>query len=185
MSRDQIGKSDQPLSLPRKRLTFFRSEDATQVQDHMPVLGVDDGVIVGIEMLNRANPTDDPNNGSKTLMLFREPSDDGMSLAYIWFKSGYILPRHTHNTDCLYYVLAGELRFGARVLRKGDGMFIPANAGYTYQAGPEGVEVLEFRNATHFNFLFKNNSEAHWHRIAQVLRDNSEQWKNEAPPSER
>jgi quercetin dioxygenase-like cupin family protein len=169
----------------RKRLTIFRSQDATPVQDHMPVLGVDAGVMAGIEILNRANPTQDPNNGAQTVLLFREPGQAGMSLAYIWFKSGYILPRHTHDTDCLYYVLAGELHLGSRVLQKGDGMFIPANAGYTYQAGPRGVEVLEFRNATQFSFFFKNNTEQHWRRIADVLRNNSQQWQSELPPSER
>lgn len=180
---DETSEREQPSA--RKRLTIFRSQEATPVQDHMPVLGVDAGVISGIEILNRANPTQDPNNGAKTVMLFLEPGETGMSLAYIWFKSGYILPRHTHDTDCLYYVLAGELHLGSRVLQKGDGMFIPANAGYTYQAGPHGVEVLEFRNATRFNFFFKNNTEEHWRRIAEVLKNNSEQWRNEPPPSER
>ena len=118
-------------------------------------------------------------------MLFQEPGDGGMSLTYVWFKSGYILPRHSHDSDCLYYVLAGELQLGSRVLRKGDGMFIPADAGYTYQAGPLGVEALEFRSAGRFRFLFKNNSEAHWQRIAEVLRNNSEQWHDEPRPGER
>lgn len=169
----------------RKRLTIFRSEDATPVQDHMPVLGMDAGVMNGLQNLGAANPTGDPNHGSKAVVLFQEPGDTGMSLAYVWFKSGYILPRHSHDTDCLYYVMAGELQLGAQVLRKGDGAFIPANAGYTYQAGPEGVEVLEFRSATRFHFLFKNNSEAHWQRIAEVFRNNSEKWQSEPPPSER
>jgi quercetin dioxygenase-like cupin family protein len=183
-TNDQTDTDGQTASPARKRLTFFSSNDATSIQDHMPVLGVDEGVMAGIQILNQANPTSDPNHGSKTLMLFCEPGEAGMSLAYIWFKSGYILPRHTHDTDCLYYVLAGELQMGSRVLRKGEGMFIPADAGYTYQAGAEGVEVLEFRNATRFSFFFKNNTEAHWQRIAEVLRD-SERWQNEPPPSER
>src|SRR3546814_13475655 len=69
-------------------------------------------------------------------------------------------------------------------LRKGDGMFIPAGAGYAYQAGAKGVEVLEFRGATHFSFLFKNNTPAHWQQIADVLRDNGEKLHAEVPPSE-
>src|SRR3546814_20095043 len=66
--------------------------------------------------------------------------------------------------------MAGELLIGRQVLRKGDGMFIPAGAGYAYQAGAKGVEVLEFRGATHFSFLFKNNTPAHWPPIDDVLR---------------
>ena len=183
MSIDKFAATDAPQ--PRKRLTFFQSQGATPIQDHMPVLGVDDGVMKGLEILSAANPSGDPNVGAKTVLLFKESGESGMSLAYIWFKSGYLLPRHTHDSDCLYYVLAGELQFGSRVLRKGDGMFIPANAGYTYQAGSEGVEVLEFRNATRFNFYFRNNTQEHWRRIAEVLKNNSASWATEAPPSER
>lgn len=170
---------------PKKRLTIFRGSDATAVQDHMPTLGVDESVIAGIQKLRAANPTSDPYAGSKTVLLFAEPGAAGMSLAYIWFKSGYILPRHSHDTDCLYFVMAGALRMGTQILRKGDGMFIPANAGYTYEAGPEGVEVLEFRNATHFSFLFRNNTEAHWDRIAEVVKNNGERWESEVPPSSK
>ena len=61
-------------------------------------------------------------------------------------------------------------------------MFIPANAGYTYEAGPEGVEVLEFRNATRFHFLFKNNDEKHWERIADIMKNRTGEWANEPPP---
>ncbi|NGY04036.1 cupin domain-containing protein [Solimonas terrae] len=170
---------------PRKRLQFFHARDASPVQDHMPVLGVDAGVMAGLKVLDAANASGDPNHGSRTVLLFREPGDSGMSLTYVWFKSGYILPRHSHDTDCLYYVMAGELQMGAQILRKGDGMFIPAEAGYTYQAGPEGVEVLEFRNATRFSFLFKNNGETHWQRIAEVFRRRGDAWQDEPPPSER
>jgi quercetin dioxygenase-like cupin family protein len=169
----------------RKRLMVFRAQDATPVQDHMPIAGIDAGVLAGLQLLNAANPTDDPNHGAKTVVLFKEPGDSGMSLTYVWFKSGYLLPRHSHDTDCLYFVMAGELQLGKQVLRKGDGMFIPANAGYTYQAGPQGVEVLEFRSATRFHFLFKNNTPAHWQDIADVLRRNGERWHDEPPPSER
>lgn len=183
------GMTEDPAAAPepaaRKRLHIFRAADATPVQDHMPVLGIDAGVMAGLQMLNAANPTDDPNHGAQTVVLFKEPGESGMSLTYVWFKSDYILPRHSHDTDCLYYVMAGELMIGKQTLRKGDGMFIPAGAGYTYQAGTSGVEVLEFRSATRFSFLFKNNTPAHWQQIADVLRDNGEKWHDEVPPSER
>ncbi len=182
------GRESRSMATPKsplKRLTIFRAQDATPALEHMPVLGIDASVEHGLQILKEANPTDDLNHGSGTTVLFHEPGDTGMSLAYGWFKSGYILPRHSHNADCLYYVLAGELQLGSQVLRKGDGMFIPANAVYAYQAGPEGVEVLEFRNATQFHFLFKNNTEAHWRRIAEVLRNNGEKWQDERPPSDK
>lgn len=181
---EDAAESD-PQPAPRKRLRIFRASDATPVQDHMPVLGIDAGVLAGLQVLNAANPTGDQNHGAKTVVLFKEPGDTGMSLTYVWFKSHYILPRHSHDSDCLYYVMAGELSIGKQVLRKGDGMFIPAAAGYSYQAGPQGVEVLEFRGATRFSFLFKNNTPAHWQDIADVLHEHGEQWHDELPPSER
>jgi len=185
--KDQSPQSAAPgarAARPRKRLTVFRGADAVDVQSHMPVLGVDESVTSGLKLLAEANPSADPSNGARTVLLFREAGDEGVSLAYIWFKSGYVLPRHSHDSDCLYFVMAGELKLGSRVLKKGDGMFIPAHAGYTYQAGPQGVEVLEFRNATNFSFLFRNNDQAHWQRIANVLREGADRWEGEKPPSE-
>jgi quercetin dioxygenase-like cupin family protein len=124
--------------------------------------------------------------GTKVRCLFRQSEDNGFSLIYVWFKSGYVLPRHSHNTDCLYYVIAGELKMGAKVLRKGDGMFIPANAGYTYEAGPDGVEVLEFRSASLIHINLKGNDESHLNRIAKAYRENTQSWAEETvPPSER
>ena len=71
-----------------------------------------------------------------------------MSLVHAWFGPGYRLPRHTHSADCLYYVISGSAVLGNHTLRAGDGFFVPANAPYQYDAGPEGVEVLEIRGAT-------------------------------------
>jgi hypothetical protein len=108
-----------------------------------------------------------------------------MSLLYLWFKSHYVLPFHSHDTDCLYYVLSGELRMGSHVLRKGDGIFIPRETAYGYEAGPDGVEVLEFRNAKRFNLFFGNNPESRWDKIADTFRERAEIWQEETPPSQR
>jgi hypothetical protein len=44
-----------------------------------------------------------------------------------------------------YYVVAGQVVLGSRVLNPGDGFFVPNGMPYKYQAGPDGVEILEFR----------------------------------------
>jgi hypothetical protein len=36
--------------------------------------------------------------GQAVKLLFSAP---GFSLTYAWFKSGFPLPRHSHNSDCL------------------------------------------------------------------------------------
>jgi quercetin dioxygenase-like cupin family protein len=164
-------------------MRIFRASEATSIQDHMPVVGVDDGVQSGLRLLAEATGNYPVESGTRAVVLFCESGEQGMSLSYVWFKSGYVLPRHSHDADCLYYVMGGELHLGTQILRKGDGFFIPANAGYTYEAGPGGVEVLEFRNATRFHFKFQGNDDAHWNRIASVLKANCPKWESEPPPS--
>lgn len=82
---------------------------------------------------------------------FRQQGSDGFSLVTVDFGPGYLLPRHSHSSDCLYYVVAGELQMGARVLGPGDGFFLPAGQTYAYRAGGKGVKLLEFRHRTAFD----------------------------------
>lgn len=168
-----------------KRMVVFYAKDAKAPEpERMPREGHDEGVLAGLAKLERANVVEGV--GEMNLMLFSEPGDEGLSLLWAWFKSGYVLPRHSHNADCLYFVLGGELRMGSHVLRKGDGMFIPKDHAYGYEAGPGGVEVLEFRNATRFNLVFKGNDEARWDRIVETFRDRAAIWETETvPPSDR
>jgi quercetin dioxygenase-like cupin family protein len=91
--------------------------------------------------------------GAQTKVVLRQSEDEGgFSLVSLWFKPDFPLPRHTHNVDCLYYVLSGSAVMGSQTLRTGDGFFVPADAPYQYSAGPEGVEVLEIRHGVeHFD----------------------------------
>jgi mannose-6-phosphate isomerase-like protein (cupin superfamily) len=177
-----MSQSDNSDSKPGKRqnFQFFSSPGEKVGPELMPIEGVDETVAAAIAGINSLV------EGSEVRCLFRQPETDGPSLVYGWFKSGYVLPRHSHSADCLYYVLAGELRAGSRIMRKGDGVFVPAGAGYAFEAGPEGAEFLEFRTRSNFNFLFLNNDQAHWERIRQVDRERLPGWANETvPPSQR
>jgi len=118
--------------------------------------------------------------GDTVKLLFSAP---GFSLTYAWFKSGYPLPRHTHNADCLYYIIAGSLALGTEQLGPGDGFFVPADAAYTYVPGPEGVEVLEFRTAQHFNIKFLSAGAGFWNRALDTLNVERPRWSGQAPPS--
>jgi quercetin dioxygenase-like cupin family protein len=150
----------------------------------MPREGIDASVLAGLARLEAANVTE--GLGEMTRVLFRESGDSGMSLVLAWFKSGYVLPFHSHSVDCLYYVVGGELHMGSHVLKKGDGFFVPADQAYGYEAGPDGVEVLEFRNATRFNLAFKGNKASRWDQIAQTFGERAAIWATETtPPSAR
>jgi len=181
-SEENVGSGEHTAT--RRRITVFYGKDAREVDDEMmPREGIDESVLAGIARLAEAGVTEGV--GERTRVVFSEPGDRGMSLVHCWFKSGYVLPAHSHSTDCLYYVVAGELRMGSHVLKRGDGFFIPGGQAYAYEAGPEGVEVLEFRDATRFNFLFGMNPPERWDKVANTYSERAEIWRAEVPPSER
>jgi hypothetical protein len=61
------------------------------------------------------------NEGSRVKLLYSRP---GMSLTYCWFKSGFPLPLHSHDCECLYFVITGSLRMGTEEFGTGDGFFV-------------------------------------------------------------
>jgi quercetin dioxygenase-like cupin family protein len=118
--------------------------------------------------------------GSTVHLLFERP---GLSLSHAWFKSGFPLPRHSHNADCLYFVLAGSLRIGTEELTAGDSFFVGTDVPYTYTPGPEGVEVLEFRTSDRFDIRVLAKNPAFWAKAAETLAGKREAWRGETPPS--
>jgi hypothetical protein len=119
-------------------------------------------------------------NGQEVKLLYAAP---GFSLTYVWFKSGYPLPLHSHANECLYHILAGSLKVGNEVLGVGDGFFVGKDVAYTYVPGPEGVEVLEFRKTDQLNIRFRSNDKAAWTKAAEALAANRSAWSVEPPPS--
>jgi len=106
----------------------------------------------------------------------------GFGLTHVWFKEGYQLPLHSHDADCMYYVIAGSLKLGTEELGPRDSFFVPADVPYTYKPGPEGVEVLEIRHANHFNFVNHANGAAWWDKAAGEIAQRQESWKTATPP---
>ena len=105
-----------------------------------------------------------------------------MSLVHAWFGPNLPLYSHSHprHGDCLYYVLAGQIVMGSRVLNAGDGFFVPNATPYKYRAGAAGVEVLEFRagggikGAPHTQ-LNESSLQA-LRRITDTARENHQAW---------
>jgi len=114
--------------------------------------------------------------GNHDAVLFRGEGDDGFSLVKAWFGPHYVLPRHSHDGDCLYYVVEGSLTMGSQVVEAGDGFFVPSDAPYGYEAGPEGVVVLEFRSRTSFGMQIPGGQLERWRRMAVVADENADQW---------
>jgi hypothetical protein len=169
----------------RNRIALFRAGEGKPL-DHetMPFAGLDPDTVAGLARIMGSGP--DAADGSHTTILFQTGgAEPGVSLSHAWFKSGFISPRHSHNADCIYYILAGEARFGAARLGPGDGIFIPAGDGYVLEVGEQGCELLEFRNAAQFDIHFKGNDEAHWDRIVRSYAGHMPGWASEPPPSQR
>jgi hypothetical protein len=119
--------------------------------------------------------------GSKVSLLFSRP---GLSLTHAWFKTGFPLPRHSHNADCAYFIISGTLRIGTEELGPGDGFFVGSDVPYTYIPGEGGVEVLEIRTADLFDIKLLVNNQAWWDKAAERLREVTPRWPEEtAPPS--
>ncbi|MBV1687336.1 hypothetical protein KRR38_06515 [Novosphingobium sp. G106] len=107
----------------------------------------------------------------------------GFSLTHVWFKEGYALPLHSHDADCLYYIIAGSLRMGTEELGPRDSFFIPSGVPYTYKPGPEGVELLEIRQASTFNFVNLAKGEGFWEKALEATVQHREDWKTAKRPS--
>ncbi len=118
--------------------------------------------------------------GSELKVLFQMP---GFSLVYAWFKSGYPLPRHTHNCDCLYYVISGSLILGHEELGPGDGFFVGKDVPYTYKPGESGVEVLEFRATNAFDIKVLADNPLFWEGAVKTALAQRSAWATEKPPS--
>lgn len=128
----------------------------------------------------RALSADGPRNpltasGIADSLVFKD-DEAGVSLVRAWLGPHYVLPRHTHSGDCLYYVIEGSISMGARELRAGDGFFVPSDAPYAYEAGPEGAVVIEFRSCTSFDIRFPGGQLDRWRRLASAADEHGEEW---------
>lgn len=119
-------------------------------------------------------------NGTEIRVMFNMP---GFSLTHVWFKKNYPLPLHSHDADCLYYIVAGTVRLGTETLGPRDGFFVGAGVPYTFVPGPEGVELLEFRHATSVDFKLHAHGEAFWTRAVETVAANKADWENAKMPT--
>ncbi len=156
---------------------IFRTSTAPSLDEtsHMEVAGMNPEFEAGITKALEAGFAE----GNIVKTLFSQP---GFSLTYAWFKSGFPLPLHTHNADCLYYIIAGSLQLGTDTLGAGEGFFLPADKAYRYTPGPQGVEVLEFRTQENFDINFLAKSLPAWEKIASAVSARKPAWANEATP---
>jgi quercetin dioxygenase-like cupin family protein len=164
----------------RPHLTIYRAGDAPALQDTDMMYYGDEPPSASDEATHEAIDFGDRVHGAKVSVLFRPEREGGLSLVHVWLKKNFIISRHSHNADCLYYVISGEAVLGSQVLRAGDGFFVPADHPYAYRAGPGGAEVLEFRGARSFDYASLEKPDG-W-----AAAENRPEWEKETvPPSWR
>lgn len=160
----------------KPRFAIFRGKDARGASEismeYAPVTPI---VADGAQRAQEAGA----DAGHELKLLFAIP---GFSLTYAWFKSDFPLPRHSHNVDCLYYIVGGSLKFGKEELGVGDGFFVGKDVPYTYTAGDAGVEVLEFRAADVFDIKVLANNPAFWDTAVETVRSRRSRWAQEPRP---
>lgn len=162
----------------RPGFTIFRAKDAPGLMQSgcMKMAPITEVQRSGLKSAVAAGYTD----GDEVKILVSLP---GFSLTHAWLKKDYPLALHSHDSDCLYYIVAGSLKLGTEQLGPRDSFFVPADVPYTYRPGPDGVEVLEFRHAPQFNFVNLSKSEAFWEKAVETITKNREDWRSAKPPS--
>jgi quercetin dioxygenase-like cupin family protein len=160
----------------KQGISLFRAKDAPGLMESgtmaMPVFDTADQAALKADGPRSQNIV----HGGHDAVLFRGDGDDGFSLVRAWFGPHYVLPRHTHDGDCLYYVAEGSLVMGSQVLEAGDGFFVPSDAPYAYEAGPEGVTVLEFRSRTSFGMDIPGGQLERLRRMGTVADEQADEW---------
>ncbi|MPS70653.1 MAG: hypothetical protein E2586_19440 [Novosphingobium sp.] len=162
------------------RFEIFRGREAPSLDECgcMTLAGEAPNMIAALPLFAGAGPE----TGEHVDVPYRRP---GMSLARLRLKSGFALPLHSHDCDCLYYIVAGSVELGTETLVSGDGFFVGSEVPYAYVAGPEGAEVLEFRAADTFDIRVRDKSPEGWSRAAQRVREAQDRWASEPPPVRR
>jgi mannose-6-phosphate isomerase-like protein (cupin superfamily) len=116
--------------------------------------------------------------GVQSMCLFRQTEEEGgFSAVLVWGKPNYPLPRHSHMSDCMYFIISGSATMGKRTLRPGDSFFAPDGAPYQWTAGPDGVEVLEVRhNVELIGTDMTETSPDEVERYREVIVANRDRW---------
>jgi quercetin dioxygenase-like cupin family protein len=172
-----VSDSDDARST-RKGVKIFRAADAVELTqtDFMRPPTMSDDAKAGLGQVIEAGAI----AGQQVNVLNRStPESGGFSLVHVWFKPEYPLPRHSHDSDCMYYVISGEAHLGNQVLRAGDSFFVPADAPYGYTPGPDGVEILEIRkDVDQFDMKIPDAPPARWEAMAETSAANRASWES-------
>ncbi len=167
-------------SAERPQLKIYRASEAPSLMEAgcMTMESMSDVQKAGISQAVEAGYLE----GDEIKVLTDMP---GFCVIHAWLKRDYPLMRHTHDADCMYYIVAGSIKFGTEELGPRDCFFVPSGVPYTYTPGPDGVEILEFRHKPSFNFVNLSHGERYWEKAVETCAANRDAWKEAVPPTQK
>lgn len=162
-------------------IQVFRGRDAEGVRPASQRGAVRSDKLVHSEVTAGLKRLGDAGFGTGATARVLYESDD-LHIGYVWFKSGFPLPLHSHDADCFYQIIAGSMRVGTAELRSGDGVLIPADTPYTVTPGEAGVEFIEVRPTHDYDTDYKRGTEKYWNKLVEIATARQDVWAGERPP---
>ncbi len=83
-------------------------------------------------------------------------SEDESQLFDVKAGANFQAEVHTHEEDEIIYIVAGQMIFGQHVLNPGDSVYIPGMVLYSFKAGAEGVQFVNFRPRKDISYFRKD-----------------------------
>jgi mannose-6-phosphate isomerase-like protein (cupin superfamily) len=84
--------------------------------------------------------------GPASAYKIREPgSESAPQLVELRYHAYEVIELHCHDQDEILYILEGAMQVGGRTLGPGATLSIAGGVFYTFEAGPEGLHLLNFR----------------------------------------
>ena len=86
-------------------------------------------------------------------LSFHEPgSADTPQLMEMRLNPHTLIAPHAHDEDEIFYVAAGALHWGDKVLGAGGSLYIPAGTVYSFRTGAAPARLLNFRARADHSF---------------------------------
>lgn len=83
-------------------------------------------------------------------------SASSLQLFEIAYEPGAAIEVHSHREDEIIYIVAGSMKLGARTVLPGTSIFVSADTLYGFEAGPEGLRMLNFRPRRDDSFVTRD-----------------------------
>ncbi|MDT0575948.1 hypothetical protein RM533_07090 [Croceicoccus sp. F390] len=76
-----------------------------------------------------------------------------LDLLEIFYPANAVINVHAHEEDEIIYVVEGDIRLGKRLYPKGSSVFIARQTLYSFEAGPDGLHMVNFRARADHSFI--------------------------------